>query len=460
MKLIIASFAFLSLAVGAGYWSGDANRLAALAASGIASQAPLPEYLTGEVAIGHIERSISATGSLQAVSTVEVSSQLSGQIAVLHADFNDSVIAGQPLAELDQRGYRARIEQAEAELNMARANVAILAAKLEKAQAAQLEALARRKIHSARVDQAKVKLESVARQLKRTKTLAGRGAKSRSAVEDARSLRDGAAAELRQAEGATEAHEHVIATSRAGEREAEAELANARAALPLRRAALVLARLDLDRSTIRAPIDGVIIGRNIEKGQTVATSLDAPTLFTIAGDLSALEIHAKIDETDIGEIAVGQLAEFTVDAYPGQKFPARVTEIRKAARAVQGVVAYTVVLAVVNPQGRLLPGMTANLDIVVKKIGPGRMLPLAALRFTPDGSSAVTNDSMDPNPQAAMQTVWVLKQGQTPATRNVRLGIDDGRDIAVLEGQLSAGEHVITGRVPRPAKPGLFGIRF
>ena len=460
MKVFIGTIVVLSIVVGAGFWPEESKRQAALAAGDTISRMPTSDYRTVELAIGRIQRTITATGSLQAVSTVQVSSQLSGQIAALQADFNDAVTAGQPLAELDQRGYRARVDQAEAELSMARENVAILEAKLEKAQGAERETLARRNIHRARIDQARVKLNAARRQLARTETLAKRGTKSRAAVDEARSARDTAAPSLREAQAEAEAHKHVVDTSRAGRREAEAELANARAALPLRRAALVLARLDLDRSTIRAPIDGVIVERNVEKGQTVAASLDAPVLFTIAGDLSAMEIHANIDETDIGAIAVDQRAQFTVDAYPGRGFPARVTEIRKAARVNQGVVSYTVVLRVLNPQGLLLPGMTANVNIVVKDIGPTRTIPLAALRFTPHDQIPSADSAKNPVPNTGDRTVWVLEPDGILHPRSVRVGIDDGRDAAVLEGEVSQGELVVTGRAPRPAKTTLFGIRF
>jgi HlyD family secretion protein len=403
-------------------------------------------YLTSEVTTAIIRRSVVATGTLQAVTTVEVSSQLSGQIARVWADFNDAVTQDQPLAELDRRGFEARVAQAEAELQMARENVAILTATLEKARGIADEAAARRRVFTARIDRVRVGLEAGARELARAEQLAGRGATAAAAVEDARSTRDAAAAELREAEALAEAHEHLIASSTAGRHEAEAELANARAALPLRDAALTLARLDLERSTIRAPIGGVVVGRNIEPGQTVAVSLDAPVLFTIAGDLGAMEIHANIDETDIGEIAVGQTAEFTVDAYPGRSFAAQVTEIRKAARLVHGVVTYTVVLETANPEGLLLPGMTSTVRIAVDEAGPGPAVPLASLRFAPEGRSAPG-------------TVWVLGTAGI-APRAVTLGPDDGTDVAVLAGDLVAGERVITGQVPPAGGRQIFGITY
>jgi HlyD family secretion protein len=409
------------------------------------------EYLTAEVATGRIRRTVSATGALQAVTTVEVSSQLSGQISRLDADFNDPVRVGQALATLDQRGFEARVVQAESEVQMARENAAILSAKLDEARGLEDEAGMQRKVFGARIDLARIELDAAQRQFIRADRLAARGAAAVATVEDTRSARDAAAAKLREAEALAIAHEHAVASRQAGRREVEAELANAEAALPLRDAALVLARLDLERSTIRAPIDGVVVGRNVEPGQTIAASLDAPVLFTIAGDLAKMEIHANIDETDIGAIAVGQAAEFTVDAFPGQTFPARVSEIRKAARLVQGVVTYTVVLQTENPDGLLLPGMTSIVRIAVEETGAVRTVPLAALRFTGDGAVGEAG---------AGKTLWVLEGDGNIEPRKVAFGLDDGSVVAVLDGDLAAGERVVTGRVPHPAGRRIFGIRF
>src|SRR5262249_47618758 len=180
----------------------------------------------------------------------------------------------------------ARVVQAQSEARMARENVAILSAKLDEARGFEDEADAQRKVVAARVDLARVELDAAERQFTRVDRLAGRGAAAVATVEDARSARDAATAKLREAEALAIAHEHTVSSRQAARREAEADLSNAEAALPLSEAALVLARLELERSTIRAPINGVVVGRNVERGQTVAASLDAPVLFTIAGDLA------------------------------------------------------------------------------------------------------------------------------------------------------------------------------
>ena len=458
MRLLITSLALMGLAAGAASLSGGfANGIASVAT---ARESAAQRYTTAEVTVGSVERKISAIGSLQAVSTVEVSSQLSGQIADLYVTYNDMVRADQPLAALDQRGYRARVAQAQAELEMAREFVSVLSAKLEKAHGVEREMVARGKIHRARIEKAQIGLDAAQQSLARTDTLARRGTLSGSAAEDARSEHLTAAAELSEAEAAAAAQEHVVATSRAGKQEVEAELARARAALSLRRATLDLAELDLDRAIIRAPIDGVIINRNVEKGQTVATSLDAPTLFTIAGDLREMEIHATIDETDIGEIRIGQAAEFSVEAFPGQTFPARVTELRKGARLVQGVVSYIVVLRVRNREGLLLPGMTAKLSIVVQQHDNVPTIPLAALRYSPDDNAIDASTARPTGDDTVLRTVWVLDENGRSKPRSIRIGVDDGRDVAMPEGGLPIGTRVITGRTEPPKKNRVFGIRF
>ncbi len=450
-RLLIGICAIFTLVLGAGIWSVGA---------GTAQSDTDIDYLTSKVSSGQIHLTITATGSLQAVSTVEVSTQLSGQIAQLYADFNDTVTVGEPLAELDQRGFEAQVQQTQAELDMAHENIAILSAKLEKAQGVEEEELSRRKVVQARADKVRVKISAFERRLKRIEALVKRGNSSDSAIDDARYELDTAAAELREATALTDTHEYVVASSRAGRLEAEAELANARAALPLRQATLTLAELDLERSTIRAPIDGVLVARNVEQGQTVAASFDAPTLFTIAGDLAEMEIHANIDETDIGKIAIGQTVNFNVDAYNGRTFKATVNEIRLSAQVVQGVVIYTVILKAPNSQRLLLPGMTATVRIAVDEVGPVRLLPLAALRFTPDRNVAVANAGASLETDNNQRTVWVLNKKHKPEPRQIQLGADDGRDIAVLDGALKEGEQVITGRLPQSNRRQLFGIRF
>jgi len=405
-------------------------------------------YLTQPASIGVIRRTISATGALKARSTVDVSSQLSGQIASVGVDFNDIVTRGQTLAELDRRGFEAHVSQARAEAAMARDNIAILSTRRDRGQRNLDESIAERQVFAARVDKARATAVAAAARRGRAEKLQPQGATTMSSLEEARAAHETAQAGLREAEGDAAAHEQKIGSLEAAFREAQAELVNANAALPLRDAAVDLAELDLERSAIRSPIDGVVVKRAVEPGQTVAASLDSPVLFTIAGELAKMEIHANIDETDVGEIVAGQQAVFSVTAFPGRTFPARVTKIRKSGQIVQGVVTYTVVLETDNADGRLLPGMTSTLRIVVEEVGPVLSLPLAALRFTPDGQAAVDG------------RVWVLAQDGGIEPRDLVFGPDDRQQIAVREGRLAEGEAIILSR-PRPADTGRFlGIRF
>lgn len=406
-------------------------------------------YVTQPSSIGMIRRSISATGALKARSTVDVSSQLSGQIASVNADFNDIVKQGQVLAELDRRSYEAHVSQARAEAAMARDNIDMLSARRDQAQRKLDEAKAQREVYAARIDKARAAAALAALRRTRGETLQRQGAGTASAVEDSRAAHETAEAGMREAVADVAAHEQAIASLDAALREVQAELANARAALPLRDAAFDLARLDLERSAIRSPIDGVVVKRAVEPGQTVAASLDAPVLFTIAGDLSKMEIHANIDETDVGQLASGQHATFSVGAYPERTFRATITKIRKSGQLVQGVVTYTAILETANPDGRLLPGMTCTVRIVVEEVGPVLKVPLASLRFAPSEAGAATG-----------QDVWVLTPDGRIDRRAVTLGPDDQHDIAVLGGHLAAGEKVILARAAPRQSTRWFGSQF
>src|SRR3954470_8635020 len=287
-------------------------------------------YVTAPVERGGIRRTITATGTLNAILNVEVGSQLSGQIAQLFVDFNDEVKRGQPLAELDQRSFLARRAEAEAAAEAAKVNVDIQKQRLERARIDARDAEAQRAVLQARIDNAKIRLDAAEKELERKEALRQRGASSTVELDDSRSRRDSAAAALREAQAIAAAQENAVEGTKVDLERARAELASAEASVPQKEAALHAAAIDVDRTTIRSPIDGVVVGRNVNEGQTLATTLEARTLFIIAGDLRRMEIHAKVDETDIGHIQVGQAATCTVDAHPGRRFSAAVKQIRKA----------------------------------------------------------------------------------------------------------------------------------
>lgn len=314
---------------------------------------------TREAHTGNIRRSVAASGAVRALVTVEVGSQVSGQIAELMVDFNDVVEAGQIIAQLDPQTFQTRVREAEASLLTAQANV-----DLQRASYARVQANNR----TIRLD------------YERTAALHTRGNASQAALDNAQAALDAAEADL------------IVA---------QAQITNAQATLTQREASLESARIDLERTTIRSPINGIVVDRAVDIGQTVAASLSAPVLFTIAQDLSQVQIDAQIDEADIGQIQDGQAVEFTVDAYPDLELNGVVEQIRLAPETLQNVVTYTVVVSANNPGQRLLPGMTANMDIVTGERADVLILSNGALRFRPsDALSALT----DPLPEPGSQT--------------------------------------------------------
>ncbi|MBO6728226.1 MAG: efflux RND transporter periplasmic adaptor subunit [Maricaulis sp.] len=307
---------------------------------------------TSAAQTGSVRRSVAASGAVRALVTVEVGSQLSGQLAELHVDFNDTVEEGQVIAQLDPQTFETRVREAEASRATAAASLALQRASYQRVQA---------NTRSARLE------------FQRIETLAERGNASRAALDNAQTSLDAAEAELSVA---------------------QAQIANAEAVLQQRDATLAGARIDLDRTTIRAPINGIVVDRAVDEGQTVAASLSAPTLFTIAQDLSQVQIDAQIDEADIGQIREGQSVSFTVDAYPSVQMNGQVEQIRLAPTTLQNVVTYTVVVSAANPGQRLLPGMTANMDIVTGEREDVLVVTNAALRFRPSPALADRTDAL------------------------------------------------------------------
>ncbi len=298
-------------------------------------------YEMGTVDRGTVEKSISSTGSVAALVTVEVGSQISGQVSALHADFNSRVKKGDLLAVIDPQTYQQRVAQAEADMAVARANMGSQQASLRKAQTT---------------------VEQARRDYERQQQLAARQLIAQTAIEDSRKQLELAESDL------------IIA---------QAQIKNAEAALQTRQASLEQARIDLSRTQIRSPIDGVVISRSVDLGQTVAASLQAPVLFKIAQDLSQIQIEAKVDEADIGSIEPEDQATFTVDAFPDQTFPGRVAQVRLAATTTQNVVTYSVMIQAENPAQMLLPGMTANVRIVTDRREEVLRVPNDAARYQP-----------------------------------------------------------------------------
>jgi len=349
----------------------------------------------------NVVQNVTASGTLEAVDTVEVSSQLSGQVAKLMADHNSRVRAGEPLAALDSATFEVQVKEAEAAH-------AVALAQYEEAKAA--------------VQGAQARNDDSLRDLQIKSTLSRSGSVSQRDAERAQMAAQSLASEL----SATKAREQVRA-----------------AGVMAARAALERARLDLERSTIKSPIDGVVILRSVELGQTVAASLQAPTLFTIARDLSDMRVNASVSEADIGAVRSAQRALFSVDAYPGRAFEGRVLEIRKAARMVQNVVTYTVMISAPNPAGLLLPGMTAEVRIVVQEQQGAMVVPNAALSFRPkqDGAS---------NPAPGKGVIWVRSKSGDLKPATVSLGASGDSLTQVLSPDLEIGEQVAIGYRSNP----------
>ena len=296
---------------------------------------------TETAATGDVRRIVAASGAVRALVTVEVGSQLSGQISELLVDFNDEVEEGQVIARLDPQTFETRVREAEASRATAAASLELQRASLARAQATLREA-----------------------QLgyDRMLTLHERGTASQATLDTASTALDAARADVGVA---------------------RAQITNAQAVLAQRDATLEGAQIDLERTTIRAPISGVVVDRAVDIGQTVAASMTAPVLFTIAQDLGQVQIDAQVDEADIGQIRHGQAVHFTVDAHPDQELTGTVEQVRLAPETLNNVVTYTVVVSAANPDERLLPGMTANMDIVTGQREGVLTVPNAALRFRP-----------------------------------------------------------------------------
>ena len=289
-------------------------------------------YATAAVDRGDVTEVVGATGTVQAVTTVQVGSQVSGTIQNLYADFNSNVRKGQVLARLDPSLFQARVEQARANLISAQANL----------------------------ERSKATVEDTRQKYSRAKELAAQQLLPQSDLDTARANNEGAVAQVKASQ----------------------------AAVSQAVAALHQAQVDMQHTVISSPIDGVVVARNVDVGQTVAASLQAPVLFVIANDLRELQVNASIDEADVGRVQAGQAVEFRVDAFPDQTFPGRVQQVRLQPTTVQNVVTYNAIISVDNPQQRLMPGMTATVSVVVRRAEDVLRIPAAAVRFRPEGFDA------------------------------------------------------------------------
>lgn len=398
--------------------------------------APAVAYRTAPVERGPLQAMVSAAGTVMAVAQVQVSSQVSGQIMEVLADFNSEVKRGQLIARLDPKSFEYRVQQASADLEAARAAVLT-------AQANALSA-------SASAARATVELQQAERDLARNRDLVAQGFLS--------------PAELERAQSTVNTLREALKVAQAQQNVARAQTGNAEATVRQREAQLAQARVDLERTQIRSPVDGIVIKRSIELGQTVAASLQAPELFVIARNLDDMQVEVPIDEADIGRVQPGQKASFTVDAFPGRTYEGHVRQVRKSATNTQNVITYTVVVSFSQQGGQLLPGMTANVRVITDTRDDVLKVPNAALRVRlPDAPEGVQPGSRrqaarsapretagsngEPQKQAGTRgSLYLLPPGQAePQPVNVRLGISDGVTTEVIAGPLKEGDPVVVG---------------
>lgn len=383
-----------------------------------------PIYRTAKVERGSVVKSVTASGKLNAVTTVMVGSQISGRVSELLADFNSEVRAEQVIARIDPTTFEAKVREAKADLEVARAQVVSQQAAVIQARANVQNARATIASTEADLLKAQINLKDMELDLKRKRDLKSSGAVALSAIDKSEATYNTAVAQVSSARAQILAQQSMIGAREAALVQAEAEVGHAQAQAEQKTAVLYTANVSLDNTFIRSPVDGVVIGRSVDVGTVVAASLSSPTLFSIARDLRKMQVEASIDEADIGQIQPGQSAVFTVDSFLGQEFQGRVVQVRKQPLEQQSVITYTVVISADNPDLRLLPGMTANVEIRVSDRANVLKVPSAALRFRPpdDGVALAAASGAQGNSQPGRDPEQQREQFDRFAEQ---LGLDD-----------------------------------
>ncbi len=387
-------------------WSAVIAFMLLLALYGIFRPTPRDyEYISEAVTRGEVLRKVSASGKVRALNTIKVGTEVSGQVTKVYVDFNSPVKAGQILAEIDPTRVRARVQQSEAQVALARASLQQTVAN---------------------VAQARSELEIQRRDFARQKALAERGFVSKASLDIAQSKLNSASNALQVALAQTQSGDAQI-------RQGKAELSSA--------------RLDLNRTVIVAPASGVIINKLVEPGTTVAASFQTPNLFEIAADTTKMQVEASVDEADIGQIVEGQNVTFTVDSYPDDIFRAKVRQVRQAPVETQNVVSYLVIIDVDNLDGKLLPGMTANVEIITGAKANVLRVPTNALRFRPkaaDRGEAEKERSATPGKKEAPRPALYLVGADPyrPSKQQVGVGLQGDEFTEVTSG-IKAGDKVL-----------------
>src|SRR5512132_1512699 len=427
------------------------------------SRGSTPKFRMAKVERGPLTATVSATGTLNAVVTVQVGSQVSGQVKELFADFNSQVKRNQLVARIDPEKFQAVVSQAKAQVDAAKATVLNQRALVEKTRADLANAQAALAVAKAQTAKAQVAVVDSRRTLARNADLRKRGLIAQADEDTAQAAYDSAVAQAESAKAQEDAQASQIRSAEAQLKVTEAMLQTAIANVVQQEAGLKQAQVDLDHTEIRAPVDGVVVSRTVDVGQTVAASLQAPTLFTIAQDLTQMQVDTNVDEADVGRIRVGLRATFTVDAFRNQTFAGEVMQVRKAPQTVQNVVTYNVVVSARNPEGRLLPGMTANVRLVVDQKENVLKVPNAALRYRPPGEAPEASVAAGPLPSGGQGTPPSVEQvrdrlvkslGLTPEQeKKLEPILQEGRDKfrALMARSPSDGERRIEGQNIREA---------
>lgn len=378
---------------------------------------------------GNLVAAVSATGTLNPVVSVQVGSQVSGQVKEIFVDYNSVVKKGDVIARIDPQSFELRVNQAMGDLEASRAT--------EMTQRANVAAL------QAEVSRAQVALAEAERGYKRNQMLVEKGFVSQAALETSQSV----VANARE----------LVKTAEAQRAVGDAQIRNGVALVKQRESQLAQARVDLERTTIRAPVDGIVISRSVDAGQTVAASLQAPVLFVIARNLTDMQVEASIDEAEIGRVAIGQEATFTVDSFPGRTFRGKITQVRKAAVVVQNVVTYMAIISAPNPDLTLLPGMTTNVRITVANRDQVLRLPNAALRYRPPGAATAVKGEKGQKggAQKAEGAAATGGGGQAQATRErltKELGLSEEQQTKLEAIQKSTAEKIAAISADDPAQ--------
>jgi HlyD family secretion protein len=416
-------------------------------------------YRLAAVDRGPITASVRATGTLNPVTTVLVGSQLSGQVVEILADYNTPVKEGQVVARIYAEQIKSRRDAALADLAQAKADLDTKRAQIDKARSSLQRAGAQATDLQAQRDRSQAQLLDAQRNLERQTELNTRSVGTQTALEQAGTQVDIQKANLASANAQIASNKAETEGLKADLALAEAGVKSAEAIILQRQAKLRDIEIDLARTDIKSPVEGVVVKRDIELGQTVAASLSAPTLFTIAQDLREIDIYANIDEADVGHLKEGQKVGFTVNAYPNRTFEGSVRMVRLSAQTVQNVVTYTAVIGVRNLDQALLPGMTANLQIVTDEREDVLRIPNAALRFRPAVAMASSETQSEASPrrrprgqdaqagrnEGTSGRIYRVGPDGNPQAVPVRLGVTDGAYTEILRGDVQEGAAIIVG---------------